>query len=198
MGYTGRLASVEGRPRSATKGAATRRPQSLTSGRYFEAELERPVCRQVVASPCNHQSRSRGSYQTLQRPEAVRKHALHPITHTINPRVALPSLLPPCGAIRTLPHVQFVAFAQRSLKKVAGPVCRICRFSSIAPLGEALYPQSSPLPSSRNGAWSRSSRYFVGPPLASLLARRLASNCLKPSALALTLSSRQKSRKRRS
>src|SRR6266700_6874862 len=29
------------------------RPPSLTSGRYFEAERERPVCRQVVAGPSN-------------------------------------------------------------------------------------------------------------------------------------------------
>jgi hypothetical protein len=38
-------------PRLAIKGLATRRPLSLTSGRYFEAELERPVCLQVVAGP---------------------------------------------------------------------------------------------------------------------------------------------------
>jgi hypothetical protein len=35
----------------ATKGLAARRPPSLTLGRYFEAELERPVCLQVVAGP---------------------------------------------------------------------------------------------------------------------------------------------------
>jgi len=48
-------------PRPATKGLATRRPPSLTSGRYFEAELERPVCRQVVAGPCNQPTPTRAA-----------------------------------------------------------------------------------------------------------------------------------------
>ena len=41
----------------ATNGLATRRPRSLTSGRDFEVELERPVCQQVIAGPRNHERR---------------------------------------------------------------------------------------------------------------------------------------------
>jgi len=51
-GYTRRPPSVEGPDlwRAAT-GAGNRRPSWLTSDHYFEAELERAVCRQVVAGP---------------------------------------------------------------------------------------------------------------------------------------------------
>jgi len=56
--YNGLLAPASGRQpplNSCTKGLATRRPPSLTSGRYVEAEIERPISRQMVAGPRNHE-----------------------------------------------------------------------------------------------------------------------------------------------
>ena len=52
IGYIGRPPSVEGPDLwPAATGAGNRRPSWLTSDHYFEAELERTVCRQVIAGP---------------------------------------------------------------------------------------------------------------------------------------------------
>ena len=51
IGYAGRLPSVEGRAPADYQRAGNPPASSLTSDRYFKAELERPVCLQVVAGP---------------------------------------------------------------------------------------------------------------------------------------------------